>query len=273
MALSYDEAVKNLTAQGAPFELVTETVRGLPMRIFKNREKSMREKVANAGLRGETDVPGAGGTAHLVRRVRAPGLGDGRGAARRPRPAPRRSRRDPVVQLTRLADRALRGHLAGRDRGRPQRLVDDRGDRVRAARLGKPLPGGRRAPLPARGSAARPASPASSASSTSASHPPAGVAPIAEILRSGDAGPDRADRRGRSLRDPLHLGHHRPLEGLHHHASGHHHARSSASCSRTWWACSPAAARRCPATAARRRRCSPRLSSTSAGSIRPSAPR
>ena len=37
-------------------------------------------------------------------------------------------------------------------------------------------------------------------------------------------GPLRADRRGRSLRDPLHLGHHRPLEGLHHHASGHHHA-------------------------------------------------
>jgi long-chain acyl-CoA synthetase len=55
MALSYEEAVKNLTAPGAPFELVTETVRGLPMRIFKNREKSMREKVATAGLRGETE--------------------------------------------------------------------------------------------------------------------------------------------------------------------------------------------------------------------------
>jgi long-chain acyl-CoA synthetase len=55
MALSYDEAVRNLTAPGAPFELVTEMVRGLPMRIFKNREKSMREKVANAGLRGDTE--------------------------------------------------------------------------------------------------------------------------------------------------------------------------------------------------------------------------
>ena len=55
MALSYDEAVQNLTAPGAPFELVTETVRGLPMRIFKNREKSLREKVASAGQRGETE--------------------------------------------------------------------------------------------------------------------------------------------------------------------------------------------------------------------------
>jgi len=55
MALSYADAVKNLTAPGAPFEIITETVRGLPMRNFKNRESSMREKVANAGLRGATD--------------------------------------------------------------------------------------------------------------------------------------------------------------------------------------------------------------------------
>ena len=116
MALSYDEAVKNLTAPGAPFELVTETVRGLPMRIFKNREKSMREKVANAGLRGDTEFLVQGEPAHLVRRVRAPGLGDGRRAARRSRSAPRRSPRDPLLQLARLADRALRGHLGGRDR-------------------------------------------------------------------------------------------------------------------------------------------------------------
>jgi long-chain acyl-CoA synthetase len=54
MALSYEEAVRNLTGAGAPFEIVTETIRGLPMRTFKNREKSMREKVANAGLRGDT---------------------------------------------------------------------------------------------------------------------------------------------------------------------------------------------------------------------------
>ncbi len=55
MALSYAEAVANLTAAGAPFEMITETVRGLPMRTFKHREKSMREKIANAGKRGAVD--------------------------------------------------------------------------------------------------------------------------------------------------------------------------------------------------------------------------
>ena len=55
MPLSYAQAVANLTAPGAPFELIHETIRGLPMRTFKNREKSMREKIANAGLRGETE--------------------------------------------------------------------------------------------------------------------------------------------------------------------------------------------------------------------------
>ena len=55
MAASYDEVVAGLTGVGGPFEIVTETVRGLPMKIFKNREKSMREKVANAGLRGDAE--------------------------------------------------------------------------------------------------------------------------------------------------------------------------------------------------------------------------
>jgi hypothetical protein len=55
MAASYDEVVAGLTGVGGPFEIVTETVRGLPMKTFKNREKSMREKVANAGLRGDAE--------------------------------------------------------------------------------------------------------------------------------------------------------------------------------------------------------------------------
>ena len=55
MPLSYADAVKNLTGPGAPFEIVEETVRGLPMRTFKNREKSLREKVDNAGKRGAVD--------------------------------------------------------------------------------------------------------------------------------------------------------------------------------------------------------------------------
>jgi long-chain acyl-CoA synthetase len=55
MAATYDEVVSGLTGPGGPFEIVTETIRGLPMKTFKNREKSMREKVANAGLRGDAE--------------------------------------------------------------------------------------------------------------------------------------------------------------------------------------------------------------------------
>jgi long-chain acyl-CoA synthetase len=55
MAASYTEVVAGLTGVGGPFEIVTETVRGLSMKTFKNREKSMRDKVANAGLRGDAE--------------------------------------------------------------------------------------------------------------------------------------------------------------------------------------------------------------------------
>jgi long-chain acyl-CoA synthetase len=51
--MTYEQVVAQLTAPGAPFEVVTEEVRGRPMKNFKNREKSLREKIANAGLRGD----------------------------------------------------------------------------------------------------------------------------------------------------------------------------------------------------------------------------
>ena len=53
MSKTYDEVVAQLTGPGAPFEIVTEPVRGLPMKNFKAREKSLREKVANSALRGD----------------------------------------------------------------------------------------------------------------------------------------------------------------------------------------------------------------------------
>jgi long-chain acyl-CoA synthetase len=53
MSKTYEEVVAQLTAAGGLFEIVSEPVRGLPMKNFKNREKSLREKVANAGLRGD----------------------------------------------------------------------------------------------------------------------------------------------------------------------------------------------------------------------------
>lgn len=51
--MTYDQVVAQLTGKGAPFEMVEETVLGRPMRNFKNRERSLREKIANAGLRGD----------------------------------------------------------------------------------------------------------------------------------------------------------------------------------------------------------------------------
>lgn len=39
MTQRYDEVVRNLTAPGAPFEVVTETIHGLPMKTFKKRER------------------------------------------------------------------------------------------------------------------------------------------------------------------------------------------------------------------------------------------
>ena len=55
MTQTYESAVESLTGPGAPFEVVTEPVRGVPMKTFKNRERSIREKIANVGLRGDVD--------------------------------------------------------------------------------------------------------------------------------------------------------------------------------------------------------------------------
>jgi long-chain acyl-CoA synthetase len=59
--MTFDEAVAALTGPGAPFEVVTETVAGRPMRNWKNRERSLREKIANCGLRGDQDCMIQGG--------------------------------------------------------------------------------------------------------------------------------------------------------------------------------------------------------------------
>jgi long-chain acyl-CoA synthetase len=50
---SYEEVVARLTAPGAPFEMSVETVDGRPMRNWKNRERSLRDKIASAALRGD----------------------------------------------------------------------------------------------------------------------------------------------------------------------------------------------------------------------------
>jgi long-chain acyl-CoA synthetase len=53
--MTYDEVVALLTGPGAPFEIREEPVLGRRMRNFARRERSLREKIANAGLRGDVD--------------------------------------------------------------------------------------------------------------------------------------------------------------------------------------------------------------------------
>jgi len=55
MSQTYDEVAAGLTGPGGPFEIVVETMAGRPVKTFKNREKSLREKVANVGQRGDAD--------------------------------------------------------------------------------------------------------------------------------------------------------------------------------------------------------------------------
>ena len=55
MGRTWDEVVAQLSGPGAPFEVVVEEVDGRPQRNFKHRERSLREKVANAALRGDAE--------------------------------------------------------------------------------------------------------------------------------------------------------------------------------------------------------------------------
>ncbi|MDJ0850869.1 MAG: class I adenylate-forming enzyme family protein [Myxococcota bacterium] len=55
MPPTHDEVVAGLTGPGGPFEIVQETMQGRPVRVFKNRERSLREKVANVAGRGDAD--------------------------------------------------------------------------------------------------------------------------------------------------------------------------------------------------------------------------
>lgn len=52
MGMTHAEADALLQAAGSPFELTTERVLGRDVKVFKTRERSMREKVANAAVHG-----------------------------------------------------------------------------------------------------------------------------------------------------------------------------------------------------------------------------
>ena len=100
MAMTFEEAQAQLTGPGGLFEVVSETVAGRPMKNWKNRERSLREKVANCGMRGDAAVHGPGRAAHHLRRVRAARLRRGR-ARSATRTASRRATASPSSPSTR----------------------------------------------------------------------------------------------------------------------------------------------------------------------------
>jgi long-chain acyl-CoA synthetase len=53
--MTYAEAAAILTGPGGPFELAKEVVNGRTVNVFKSRERSMREKVANAAAHGDKE--------------------------------------------------------------------------------------------------------------------------------------------------------------------------------------------------------------------------
>lgn len=53
MPLTYEQIVEPITGPGGPFEIVVETVGNRAMKNFKNRERSIREKLVTAAGRGD----------------------------------------------------------------------------------------------------------------------------------------------------------------------------------------------------------------------------
>ena len=274
---SYAEIAAQLTAPGAPFELTTrDGARAASAACFAQpRALAAREGRERGPARRRRSAWSTASAASRTRDFARGVWGAARALARGPRPRAGRPPRGPLLQLPGLAHRALRRGLGRRHRRRAQRLVGDRGDRLRPRATRAAASWSSTSACSRASSRCSAASPASRRSSTSATNPPRGHAcRSSELLEPARRAADDADRRGRPVRAALHLGHDGPLEGLHHHAPRHDRAgaghpvreRRSARCSPA----RPLLGRR---AAASPRRCSPRRSSTSAGSTRASARR
>ena len=117
----FDEAYALLTRAGAPYELVTETVDGQPLRAFRNTPRNMRELFAPAYQHGDKEfVVFEGERWSFARLLRladsiAHQLGPRRGARVR---ADRRGREDGVLRppATRLHGPTRRGAGTAADR-------------------------------------------------------------------------------------------------------------------------------------------------------------
>ena len=224
------EVRAQLTGPGGMFEITTDDVLGRPTEVYASRMPSLRS-VAEVGLmRGDdqtfivygdrtygfgTFVQTANGVAHALR--------DRFGLAKGDRVAVL-SQNNPEWCLTFWATVS-----AGRHPRRPQRLVDDRRDRLRPAGLRAPRSswptGSASSASPARSTRR----PTSSTCSSSTARPPTSAWPTTPASTSFDeltGSPTadvrrRGDRRGRPRGDLLHVGHHGPPEGRHLHPPQH----------------------------------------------------
>ncbi len=75
MPKTYEEVVAQLTGPGAPFEIETVPVGGLPMKNFKGREKLAAREDPQHGAARRRDLHGPGRAPHQLRRTRAAGAG------------------------------------------------------------------------------------------------------------------------------------------------------------------------------------------------------
>ena len=67
------EITAQLTGPGGPFEVVTEPVGGIEMKVYKDRFRSLREVAGLAAAHGDTDLHRLRRPPHLVRRVQRAG--------------------------------------------------------------------------------------------------------------------------------------------------------------------------------------------------------
>src|SRR5437588_12597664 len=66
-----DEIERQMTGPGGPFEVVTESVRGIDMRVYKDRMRALRDIVPLAAMRGDGD-----NATHIVYGDRRIGFGE-----------------------------------------------------------------------------------------------------------------------------------------------------------------------------------------------------
>ena len=133
---THQEIEAQLTGPGAPFEIVEETVLGERTPVFKERARSLRALLESSAGFGDREYL-VHGDLRLSFAQHARVVASVAKALRRAlRDREGRPGGDPRGQLPRVDRLVLGRALARRDRGRAQRLVGGRRDRLRTRGLG-----------------------------------------------------------------------------------------------------------------------------------------